>query len=115
MKPARSSLFVPGNKPAWMEKAVKYGADVLILDLEDSVPNQEKIAARAMVKEALGFLKKQIGSQKDESKFFYVIGKYAFQAIENIYSGKKITPELFKSKYLFNKIDKYISDLGLYS
>ena len=59
MKPARSSLFVPGNKPAWMEKAVKYGADVLILDLEDSVPNQEKVAARAMVKEALGFLKKQ--------------------------------------------------------
>ena len=59
MKPARSSLFVPGNKPEWMEKAVNYGADVLILDLEDSVPNQEKIAARAMVKEALSFLKKQ--------------------------------------------------------
>ena len=59
MKPARSSLFVPGNKPAWMEKAVNYGADVLILDLEDSVPNQEKMAARAMVKEALSFLKKK--------------------------------------------------------
>ena len=42
MKPTRSLLFVPGHKPAWMEKAIKYGADVLILDLEDSVPDREK-------------------------------------------------------------------------
>jgi citrate lyase subunit beta/citryl-CoA lyase len=40
-----------------MEKAVNYGADVLVLDLEDSVPDQEKVAARAMVKEALRYLK----------------------------------------------------------
>lgn len=53
MKPARSLLFVPGNKPDWMEKAVKYGADVLILDLEDSVPDNEKIAARPLVKAAV--------------------------------------------------------------
>jgi citrate lyase beta subunit len=32
-----------------MEKAVNYGANVLVLDLEDSVPNQEKVAARAML------------------------------------------------------------------
>jgi citrate lyase subunit beta/citryl-CoA lyase len=57
MKPTRSTLFVPGNKPSWMEKAVNYGADVLVLDLEDSVPDQEKVAARTMVKEALEFLK----------------------------------------------------------
>jgi len=53
MKPVRSLLFVPGNKPDWMEKAVKYGSDVLILDLEDSVPDNEKIAARPLVKAAL--------------------------------------------------------------
>jgi len=46
-------LFVPGHKPAWMEKAVKYGADVLILDLEDSVPDNEKAASRPLVKAAL--------------------------------------------------------------
>jgi len=46
-------LFVPGNKPAWMEKAVKYNADVLILDLEDSVPDNEKVASRPLVKSAL--------------------------------------------------------------
>jgi len=59
MKLCRSSLFVPGNKPSWMEKAVKYGADVLALDLEDSVPVQEKVEARAMVKNALKFLKEK--------------------------------------------------------
>jgi len=46
MKSYRSLLFVPGNRPAWMEKAVGYEADCLILDLEDSVPDQEKVAAR---------------------------------------------------------------------
>jgi citrate lyase subunit beta / citryl-CoA lyase len=59
MKPVRSLLFVPGNKPAWMEKALKYGADVLILDLEDSVPDSEKVAARPLVKAALKSLSAQ--------------------------------------------------------
>ncbi len=57
MKPYRSLLFVPGNRPAWMEKAAGYGADCLILDLEDSVPDQEKVAARPMVKAAIKTLK----------------------------------------------------------
>jgi len=48
-KPLRSVLFVPGNKEAWIRKAPKYGADALILDLEDSVPPQEKDAAREIV------------------------------------------------------------------
>jgi citrate lyase subunit beta/citryl-CoA lyase len=50
IRPSRSSLFVPGNRPAWIEKAVTYGADTLILDLEDSVPDREKAAARPIVK-----------------------------------------------------------------
>jgi len=57
MKPYRSTLFVPGNRPAWMEKAVGYGADCLILDLEDSVPDQEKVAARPLVKTGIKALK----------------------------------------------------------
>lgn len=57
MKPYRSLLFVPGNRPAWMEKAVGYGADCLILDLEDSVPDQEKAAARPLVKAGIKALK----------------------------------------------------------
>lgn len=57
MKPYRSMMYVPGNRAAWMEKAANYGADCLILDLEDSVPDQEKVAARPLVKAAIAALK----------------------------------------------------------
>ena len=57
MKPYRSALFVPGNRAAWMEKAIGYGADCLILDLEDSVPDQEKVGARPLVRAAIVSLK----------------------------------------------------------
>lgn len=52
-KPLRSSMFVPGNKEDWMRKAPRYGADALILDLEDSVPPEEKDDARRQVRKAL--------------------------------------------------------------
>ena len=57
LRPSRSALFVPGNRAAWIEKAAGYGADTLILDLEDSVPDQEKAPARATVKAGLKMLK----------------------------------------------------------
>ena len=49
-KPLRSVMFVPGNKEDWMRKAPQYGADALILDLEDSVPDEGKAEARALVR-----------------------------------------------------------------
>ena len=42
----RSLLFVPGDRPDRMRKALASGADVLILDLEDSVALEAKAAAR---------------------------------------------------------------------
>ncbi|WP_070154503.1 HpcH/HpaI aldolase/citrate lyase family protein [Sphingobium phenoxybenzoativorans] len=42
----RSLLFVPGDRPERMEKALGLGADALILDLEDSVAESAKGAAR---------------------------------------------------------------------
>ncbi len=59
MKPIRSFLFVPGNKAAWIEKAVSSGADALILDLEDSVPPAEKEAARQTVASKIAWLAEQ--------------------------------------------------------
>src|SRR5919204_2326196 len=55
-RPMRSSLFVPGHRAAWIEKAAGYGADQLILDLEDSVPDAEKAGARAITKAGLKML-----------------------------------------------------------
>ena len=45
----RSLLFVPGNRQDMIVKAKNLQADVLIFDMEDSVPMQEKEAAREIV------------------------------------------------------------------
>jgi citrate lyase subunit beta/citryl-CoA lyase len=45
----RSLLFVPGDRPERMEKALMMEADALILDLEDAVAPAAKPAAREMV------------------------------------------------------------------
>lgn len=49
----RSMLFVPGTRPAMIEKAAGSAADAVCLDLEDSVAPDEKVAARANVIHAL--------------------------------------------------------------
>lgn len=49
MRPIRSFLFVPGHRESWIDRVAGYGADAVILDLEDSVPADHKAAARALV------------------------------------------------------------------
>lgn len=49
----RSYLFVPGDSERKLEKALRCGADALILDLEDSVSAAARPAARELVKEFL--------------------------------------------------------------
>ena len=45
----RSFLFAPGNVARRVEKALTLPADVVIVDLEDSVAVQEKERTRALV------------------------------------------------------------------
>jgi citrate lyase subunit beta/citryl-CoA lyase len=52
-RPRRSRLYIPGNQPKLMISGGLYGADGIILDLEDSVPPAEKEAARLLVRNAL--------------------------------------------------------------
>jgi len=47
--PIRSYLYAPGSNPRVMEKALAAGADAVILDLEDSVAPEDKLAARGQV------------------------------------------------------------------
>lgn len=49
----RSRLYIPGNQPKLMLSAGLFGADGIILDLEDSVPPAEKDSARILVRNAL--------------------------------------------------------------
>jgi citrate lyase subunit beta/citryl-CoA lyase len=57
----RSMLFVPGDSVRKFESARKTAADCLILDLEDSVAPDQKVAARDVV---VGMLKQNDGRQK---------------------------------------------------
>jgi citrate lyase subunit beta/citryl-CoA lyase len=52
-KVVRSTLILPVNVRRFVEKAYSVGADRIMLDLEDSVPNAEKEMARKLVKEAI--------------------------------------------------------------
>lgn len=46
----RSLLFVPGNKANMLEKSLGFMPDVVLPDLEDSVPDAEKATARDTVR-----------------------------------------------------------------
>lgn len=49
----RSLIFVPGNNSRFLEKAKNLQADIVCFDLEDSVPDIEKVNARKLIKNAL--------------------------------------------------------------
>jgi citrate lyase subunit beta/citryl-CoA lyase len=49
----RSLIFVPGNSVRFVEKAKTLAADIICFDLEDSVPDNEKHAARRIIAETL--------------------------------------------------------------
>jgi citrate lyase subunit beta/citryl-CoA lyase len=98
-RPVRSFLFVPGNKASWIEKSVASKADALILDLEDSVPPEQKADARAIVASKLAWLAEQrqrIWVRINRSPHLYdfddilaVVGPHT----EGIFVSKPIGPE----------------------
>ena len=49
----RSFLYVPGDRPSMLAKAPSRGADVLIIDLEDSVAPNAKEEARRIIGDAI--------------------------------------------------------------
>lgn len=49
IKKYRSMLYVPGNNPAMVQQATVYGADSVLLDLEDAIAPDEKDAARDLL------------------------------------------------------------------
>lgn len=55
----RSVIFVPGNRANMLERARKFTADVVMVDLEDSVPPGEKTAARDLAKEWVPVLRRE--------------------------------------------------------
>jgi len=63
IRPRRSVLYMPGSNARAIEKAQSLPADALILDLEDAVAPDAKVAARALVCEAVrarGFGRREV-------------------------------------------------------
>lgn len=56
---ARSFLFVPANRPERFSKALSSAADAVVLDLEDSVPPEDKALAREAVAREWGVVSSQ--------------------------------------------------------
>jgi citrate lyase subunit beta / citryl-CoA lyase len=52
-RPLRSMLFVPGNRAEWIGKAAASGADAIIIDLSDAVPQSDIDLARRNVTDFL--------------------------------------------------------------
>jgi citrate lyase subunit beta/citryl-CoA lyase len=57
MTPMRTLLFVPAQRANMVEKAAAIPADVIVLDLEDAVPPNEKAAARDGLRASIDSLK----------------------------------------------------------
>ncbi|MCR4265389.1 CoA ester lyase [Nitratireductor sp. ZSWI3] len=53
----RSLLYVPGNNERFIARAQSRGAGAIVLDLEDSVPDDRKAEARDMTAAAIGDLR----------------------------------------------------------
>ena len=51
MELLRSLIFVPGNRANMLERALGFNADIIMVDLEDSVPPAEKAAARDLARQ----------------------------------------------------------------
>ena len=52
-KKRRTMLYIPGNNPAMLQHGGIYGADSLLLDLEDAVALNQKDSARILVRNML--------------------------------------------------------------
>ena len=54
----RSRLIVPANSPKFLAKAYARNADAIVLDLEDSVPQAEKVATRQTIRASISLVGK---------------------------------------------------------
>lgn len=67
-RPRRSALYMPGSNLRALEKAKSVAADVVIMDLEDAVAPDAKLAARTQVMAAVaaGGIRAPRGGRADQ-------------------------------------------------
>lgn len=83
MTAAVSYLFVPGNRPERFNKALASGADVVIIDLEDAVPAQDKPYARDEAKHWLDWHAAQDAGALDSGRIIVRINAAGSDSIHD--------------------------------
>jgi citrate lyase beta subunit len=81
----RSMLFVPAVRWAMIEKASASAADAVCIDLEDSVPAEEKVAARANVIRA--FTELDFGGRLRLVRINALSTPYAYRDIVDVFEA----------------------------
>jgi citrate lyase subunit beta/citryl-CoA lyase len=76
--PLRTLLFAPGSDARKLERVVSFGADAVVLDLEDAVADAEKTAARGLVRAALD------GYETDVSAWVRVNGEQTGRLADDV-------------------------------
>lgn len=87
----RSSLYASGSSPVNMIQAVFYNEDVLIYDLEDSVPAAEKDAARFLVYQMVKHHR-----PKDKYVAIRVNGIYSEYLEEDLQAAVRANPDCIR-------------------
>ena len=107
----RSLLFVPGDRPERMEKAMGLGADALILDLEDSVAPARKGEARAAIAR---FLERPRGSAALFVRINPLQGDLALADLDAVVPGRPDGIMLPKAEGApsLRLLDQMLSDRG---
>ena len=113
IKLIRSALFVPGNRLNRIDKAFGFNADIVIIDLEDSVPENQKNETRNNLRKKLDAYKDRkyivrvnsIDTEyfKDDIEELFLEGLFAFmipkvEKSHDIYQVSKVIEEIEKIK-----------------
>ncbi|MEP1535251.1 MAG: CoA ester lyase [Paracoccaceae bacterium] len=89
MRPLRSVLYIPASKPRALDKARNLPIDAIIFDLEDAVSQDEKIAARATLAEALS-----VGGYGNRLKIVRVNGHDTEWGADDIKAVAEMKPDV---------------------
>ncbi|NCB41461.1 MAG: CoA ester lyase [Clostridia bacterium] len=86
----RTMLFIPGNNPGMLQSAAIFGADSVILDVEDAVSLPEKDSARILVAKAIEYV--DFGNSEVVVRINPLNSPYGLLDIEAI---AKVKPDAF--------------------
>ncbi len=111
MRLRRTMMYVPGNNPGLIGSAGIFGADGIILDLEDSVSISEKDAARNLVKRFL--LSHDFGKCEVTVRVNHIDTPYGLDDLQEIVPCKPdgIRMPKCESAEEIRKIDEIMSEI----